>query len=527
MKHLVVSAILSLSACASDGRFKVEDPVWRVDDARDIAPPAEREFHKFSYFGDRLVFDPALRALSLPDLEVARDTNSLDEVPDSTWFTNRIGVRHLSPAAVARGNGGDGPPVAPLTVVGGKSGGGNPGFTIKDARGHIYLVKFDTLENPGMQALASLVVNRILWAAGYNVPNDTVFTFDRNALAIASDAHAKDDEGHETKFDRATLDGILAFVPARADGLFDASASEFLSGKPMGGFPLSGRRDDDPNDRIDHQHRRVLRGLRVLAAWVNHTDLKEDNTLDMYVDEGGKKFLRHYLVDFGEALASHAAEKGRREDGFEYVFDWEKQGRALASFGLWQRHWESIKDTGWLSIGGFESQSFDPALWREAYPFPPFQEMDAADAYWGAKLVLAFDREHLEAIVAEAHLPDPAAAAYLVQVLMERRKKIGLTWLEAVTPLDDLVVEHGELCGRDLGVVYGLSNGGRLERVDAGGVVKEVRTVSQSGDVCMSLPSEPGYQVMRLRIARGRFTKPVMQVHVKAGRVLGLNRLEP
>ena len=63
-----------------------------------------------------------------------------------------------------------------------------------------------------------------------------------------------------------------------------------------------GVRDDDPNDTVPHEHRRELRGLRVFAAWLNHTDMKEDNTLDMFVEEGGRHFVKHHLVDFGEAF---------------------------------------------------------------------------------------------------------------------------------------------------------------------------------------------------------------------------------
>jgi len=83
--------------------------------------------------------------------------------------------------------------------------------------------------------------------------------------------------------------------------------------------------------------------LRVFAAWVNHTDMKEDNTLDMYVTEGKRRFLRHHFLDFGEALGGHGAEKGRPEDGWEHLWDWEKQGKATFAFGLWKRPWEDFK----------------------------------------------------------------------------------------------------------------------------------------------------------------------------------------
>ena len=39
-----------------------------------------------------------------------------------------------------------------------------------------------------------------------------------------------------------------------------------------------------------------LRGLRVIASWINDWDLKEQQTLDMYVEEGGRKFLRRWGI---------------------------------------------------------------------------------------------------------------------------------------------------------------------------------------------------------------------------------------
>jgi hypothetical protein len=63
-------------------------------------------------------------------------------------------------------------------------------------------------------------------------------------------------------------------------------------------------RDDDPNDLIPHEHRRDLRGLRLISAWLNDNDIREGNTLDMYVEEDGRRFLKHYLIDAGSALGS-------------------------------------------------------------------------------------------------------------------------------------------------------------------------------------------------------------------------------
>jgi hypothetical protein len=257
--------------------------------------------------------------------------------------------------------------------------------------------------------------------------------------------------------------------------------------------------------------------------------MKEDNTLDMYVNEGGRRFLRHYLIDFGEALGGHAAEKGRYEDGFEHYWDWERQSRAFVSFGLWKRPWEDVKDTPWPSIGPFVAEPFDPRYWREAYPYWPYFETDEADAFWGAKLVMRFDRPLLEAIVKKGQLSDPQAAAYLVDTLLARRDKIGHAYLEALTPLDDFTIAPESLCAVDLGVAYGLAKQGVVEALTGNNDVATRHTVDRSGRVCIPVREHGRYAVYRLRVVRGKKALPPMQVHFKTGpgrRILGLIRQE-
>ncbi|RYZ05871.1 MAG: hypothetical protein EOO73_18335 [Myxococcales bacterium] len=524
-------SVLCLAAlacgCASSPRFRDAPPIWRVDDDQNIPEPSEREYDAKEYFANIFVIKRLDRTLQIKDREPAHNVNALEEVPDSAWFQNRLGIRQVPPAEAAKGADTGGPPKPPLSVIGGKLGGGNPGFIIKDQTGRKFLVKFDTEQNPELQTSAGVIVNRVFWTAGYNVPSDHVFWFRREELGIDPGAKYTNPQHDKVPFDASKIDEVLLTAPQPKDGRYRGFASQLLEGKPKGGFSPDGQRKDDDNDRVRHEHRRELRGLRVLAAWVNHSDMKEDNTLDMYVEGNGRRYLKHYFLDFGEALDGHGAEKSRREDGWENFIDWEMQAKAMFAFGLWKRPWEDVKVTPWPSIGSFTAEPFDPLAWREAYPYWPFVEADDADNYWGAKLVMRFDRPMIEAIVAEGKLSDADAARYLVETLVKRRDALGRAYFELVSPLDDFALTPEQLCMTDLSVRYGFVPGGVVEWLNGSKVVFS-RSVSADGRVCVKAPQSDAYTVFRMRVRRGKEEHPPLELHFKAGpkaRILGLVRL--
>ena len=318
---------------------------------------------------------------------------------------------------------------------------------------------------------------------------------------------------------------ILFAAPRSADRSYRATASEFIGGAPKGGWLREGTRDDDPNDVIPHEHRRELRGLRVFASWVNHSDMKQDNSHDSYVDENGKQFLKHYLLDFGGPPAT----PGRPPTGFEHLFDWSVHTRAFLSLGLWVRPWETIEEMPWPSVGTFSAKNFDPLTWRGMFPYWPYSELDEADAYWAAKLIMRFDRPMLKALVAEGQLSEPNAASYVVETLYERRRIIGKVFLEAVTPLDHFQISERELCMVDLSVKHGLVSSGLVEVLDEQDQVVFDNLVDRRGRLCIPIPATDDYSVYRLRVRRRGKSKPIMQVHFKGGpraRLLGIVRHE-
>ena len=532
MMHRPTLAIVTafvFVACGQGPRFVDQPIVWQVDDQQDVpTAPVENEFLRYSEYADLFAMRRLTRLMELNDAEPAVGVNALDEVPNSSWFTHRIGVRAIDPAEAARAQSPGPPPSPPLTVTGGKTAGRAPGFFARDQLGRTFLIKFDSFDGPEMQTSAGVIANRIFWTLGYNVDANYVTHLAREAFVLDPNAKVTDELDRKHPMTPRHIDDALATSPRTPDGRYRIFASQFIAGKPLGGIPLEGVRDDDVNDTIPHERRRELRALRVFAAWLEHDDMKEDNTLDMWVEADGKHFVRHYLIDFGGAMGALRAEKNRLEDGYEHHWDWSYQMRALLALGLWKRPWEAHAKEPWMSYQAYTAEHFDPTLWRGNFPYWPFMEMDAADAYWGAKLVMRFDRPLIEAIVATGQISRPAHAQHLVEVLMARRRAIGAAWIETLTPLDEWRIEPGRLCAVDLGVRFGLSTFGVVERLDIYDGVTSRHTVHPDGSICMPIAQDDTYRIERIRVRRGLDKRPAMEIHYIGGadaRILGLVRV--
>jgi hypothetical protein len=448
--------------------------VWYEDDDAPIPLPREREpnltwdgvtetivrpFGRATHPG-RLV----RRAGTLfggDHVRAASNVNSLDEVPNSTWFTNRIGLFPMSPQDAARGPGdGVGPSRdARWTVIRAKSDGVTPGFSIKDALGHVYFVKFDPPENPNAASAAGAISARILHAAGYNVPDDRIVTFRREDLILGDGVQFTSPDGKKRIMTEEDLDTILGWVGRTPEGDYRAIVSRLLEGTPIGPFDYEGRRADDPNDRVDHEDRRELRGLRIFAAWIAHFDTKQLNSLDMYITEGGRGFVRHYLIDFASTLGTGAVSVEPRPS-WEYTFDPLPIAGRLLALGLHEDAWRRLeRPRGLAEIGYFESELFDPAEFKPMEPNSAFANLTDRDGYWATKIITAFTDDHLRSIVETGCYRDPEAAATMARTLAARRDKIGRHWFDRIPPLDFFSIQSGRLAWRDLGEERGLYPG--------------------------------------------------------------------
>jgi hypothetical protein len=334
--------------------------------------------------------------------------------------------------------------------------GYTPKLRIRDGSGRRYWLKFDlpkVLErNSGAERIATL----ILHAAGYNVPHNSITRFRSADLHLDQDAQYRDSVGNRRPMTPGDLEAALSKLKPMPDSRYRGLASLVLPGEDLGKFKYEGTRKDDPNDLIPHELRRELRGLRVVASWINHVDVGDKNTLDVYCIRGaGRGFVKHYLLDFGSALGSGDFTNGPYRVGHEYLFDGAATGHALVTLGIWRRPWEVYGEIRYPEVGYFQAELFEPEKWKPNYPNLSFVRMDDADAYWGAKIVTAFSDETINKLVETGEFGRQEVAHYVANVLKARRDAIGYYWLDKITALEDFAFARGVLRFRDLATERG------------------------------------------------------------------------
>lgn len=382
----------------------------------------------------------------------ARGVNTLGDVPDSEWFTNRHGVRRMTRDQLQRGPGAERPPAAPFLVVKVKTKGITPGFEMTDARGNYYFVKPDPLTNPEMATAAEVIGTRFFYAIGYHTPENYIVFLKRTDLKVSSKAQIEGLGGKKRAMLERDLNDILLHCPRRKDGAYRMVASLRIPGY-IGEFRYEGTRSDDPNDTVPHEHRRDLRGLAVFCAWLNHTDAKGGNSADALVEENGIRFVRHYLMDFGSILGSDSDMPKNARFGAEYIIP--RGGQVLSRMfllGLDVKPWESADYGDLKAVGRLESKAFDPEKWKPNYPNPAFLNRLPDDEYWAARIVMAFRAEDIRAIVETGQYSDPRVVEHLTARLVERRNKILRVYLTKVLALDNFRIEDGNLTFEDLAV---------------------------------------------------------------------------
>jgi len=395
-KQYILLTLILVYVLAGCGHKRIEYPIadpitFDPDNAHVVKTPKESDpnyawdgvYYTFLY----PIYEGIDNFCGLLGPGEAINVNSLGEVPDSSWFTNRIGMYPMTPEEAAKGpNTTPGPNQdGPWMVTRGKVQGATPGFFIKDALGDAYIVKFDPPEAPEMPSRAEVISSKFLHAAGYNVPEYAIVQFDSEILKIGPNTKFVDKKGRKRQMTEADLKEILKYPLQTPDGRIHAYTSKILGGEPIGPFKYRKTRADDSNDIIPHEDRRELRGLIAIGAFLNHGDMKGGNSLDMYVTENGTSFVKHYLIDFGSTLGSRATGSDKPFRETTYYFDLRDLLLNIFTLGLYTHPWEKIEKPDIKGIGCFEAEVYNPENWKTYHPNPALMRATNLDGYWGLK----------------------------------------------------------------------------------------------------------------------------------------------
>jgi hypothetical protein len=449
---LLAGVVLVGCAAAQSQRFLPDDPIARVPEVPMLFPSKPQDVDELYDFATNSMHYKT--PVPTPSLGI----NTLGEVPDSSWFTDRD-LGHMTREELQRGPRTAGAPVPPFSVVAAKTDGVSPGFRMLDGRGHTFFVKADPPSNPEMATASDVVGSLFFYAIGYNVPQNYIFVTRPEQLQLSAKASITEPSGKKHPMRESDFRKLMDLVPKMSDGRVRLMASLSINGNLMGPHLYRGVRSDDPNDLIPHQQRRDLRGLEVFAAWLNHTDAKSVNSMDAVVGTDADARMVHYLLDFGALFGSDSTIAKDPRHGREFTFPTSHaQLKQVSTFGMDFPDWQTVhypKDL--KAVGNFTAEAFDPILWKENYPNPAFRAMLPADAYWAAKKVMTFTDDDIRALVEEGKFSDPAATDYITKTLIARRNAVGRAWFQHALPVEELRIENNELHFENLAVRYGFA----------------------------------------------------------------------
>ncbi len=445
---------LAIAGCATTSYpFPDRDPLWVDHDRRPFAgEPAELFTPPRWDVVDAIIFRPLAEVWEFERGTEAVNVNAVDEVPASSWFENR--AAQVSPEQIAWGACDAGPPPAPWRVVRRKVGGTRAGFVIRAGDDRLYFLRTDEVLRERATA-SDAIATRLFWAAGYNTPCNHVAFFRPEDLVLAPEAEGED---APTEEDLATVIRRAVRAP---DGSLRAGLSRAIDGA-IGGWQFWGLRGDDRNDVVPHEHRRDVRGMVVLSAWLNHIDSRSENNLDAWIETGaGRGYVRHYVLDASDSFGVvwHGSYLMAQRFGLSHYLDTQHFFEDLLSLGMIDRgYYVDDLDRGLATqwLGYYDIERFDPEGWRNGYPNPAFSRATERDRAWMARVIAHLDREDVAAAIETGRFSRAIASGELERIVMGRRDKILERYLTRVSPLSEPVAAAGRLCLRDLAITGGI-----------------------------------------------------------------------
>jgi len=419
-------------------RFLDDDPITEDPDRLNMPVPVQRTASDYVRFLSNTFVE------TRGDAGPAVNVNTLQQVPNSSWYETRHHRTRMTLEALQRGAGETDGPVTDSAWVVESVISVRPvaRLRVRDSDGRSFELRLDSPEYPVLATAAGAVTNRAYHALGYNVPELRIIRFSPGRLVPAARNGVQQADIWEALENAPTVDG----------GVYRAAALRIPEPvvERIGPFRFHGTRPDDGNDIFPHERRRELRGLHVAAAWLNHTGIRATRTLDVAVRHGERTFVRHYLYNTFESLGS--AQVGPKEPwmGREYLVEISPVLVRMGTLGLSGGDWVNTQYPDVPHVGRFGAADFDPEKWRPEHPNPAFTQRDSADTFWMAAQIAHITDREIRAMVHAAEYPESATVDYVTTILSRRRDSIAAAYLGFGGGLDAFRVSGERLVFEDL-----------------------------------------------------------------------------
>ena len=321
----------------------------------------------------------------------AQNINTIDEVPDSSWFTNRIGTTtdHGRGDRARPATSGAPPDPSHWVLMREKTVGRASRLHGQGRQGRDLVPRVRSAAT-SRKARPASVVDRDEALLGARLQPGGVVSDDVRSEEGRVSIRRRPFAGPPARARRSRTDDINASSRtsrSNADGTYRVIAGRLIPGKILGDFLFAGTRPDDPNDLVPHEHRRELRALRVFGAWTNLTDLKAANTLDALVTENGR--ARRQALPAGRRLDVRHVQRPPRvgsELGALLPGRHDEEAALLVRLRA-----QPVADGATTSSTRRSASSkaivFDPRKWRPQTPTTAYMELRDDDAFWAARRV--------------------------------------------------------------------------------------------------------------------------------------------
>ena len=351
----VAVAVLSSGVTGIEPKFFRDDPLTRDPEIEDASGVRTAELSEIYDFAENSFLGAGERA----DRR-AVNINTVDEVPDSSWFTNRASNSWSTDQLVKGPDTGTGP-TGTLTIISGKMEGAAPGFTVRDAAGQRYFIKFDPPSNPEMASGAEIISTKFFHAFGYHVPENYLAIVRRESLVIGEGTLIEDDNGRRRQMDDARS-GRAAQTRGAAEGRQLSRPGQQGARRQAGrAVPLRRHATRRPKRHLRARApARASRATRVLRV-AEPRRLAQHQQPRHLVSDGGH--ARSSGITCSTSARRSAAARPRRRAaraGNEFVWESRPTLITMLTLGFYVRPWIKVDYPDIPSLGRIESTYFRP-----------------------------------------------------------------------------------------------------------------------------------------------------------------------